>query len=78
MVNVYLYSSVRNFVIEGTHENGENWYMTNNNQFTVDNMIDNRPIDIPKHGPKLLNVIRLKFEIYFENILRGDIIMLLI
>ena len=21
--------------IEGTDENGENWYMTNNNQFTV-------------------------------------------
>ena len=31
----YLYSSVRKFVIEGTDENGENWYMTNNNQFTV-------------------------------------------
>ena len=31
----YFYSSVRKFVIEGTDENGENWYMTNNNQFTV-------------------------------------------
>ena len=31
----YLYSSVRKFVIGGTDENGENWYMTNNNQFTV-------------------------------------------
>ena len=31
----YLYSSVRKFVIEGTDENGENWYITNNNQFTV-------------------------------------------
>ena len=31
----YLYSSVRKFIIEGTDENGENWYMTNNNQFTV-------------------------------------------
>ena len=35
MVNVYLYSSVRIFVIAGIDENGENWYMTNNNQFTV-------------------------------------------
>ena len=36
MVNVYLYSSVRYLiVIAGTDENGENWYMTNNNQFTV-------------------------------------------
>ena len=35
MVDVYLYSSVRNFVIAGTEEKGENWYMTNNNQFTV-------------------------------------------
>ena len=35
MVNVLLYSSVRNFVIAGTDENGENWYMTNSNQFTV-------------------------------------------
>ena len=36
MVNVvYLYSSVRNFIIEDTNENGENWYMTNNNEFTV-------------------------------------------
>ena len=32
---LYLYSSVRKFFIEGTDENGENWYMTNNNQFTV-------------------------------------------
>ena len=31
----YLYSSVRKFIIEGTDENGENWYTTNNNQFTV-------------------------------------------
>ena len=31
----YLYSSVGKFVNEGTDENGENWYMTNNNQFTV-------------------------------------------
>ena len=31
----YLYSSVRKFVIEGTDLNGENWYKTNNNQFTV-------------------------------------------
>ena len=31
----YLYSSVRKFVIMDTDENGENWYMTNNNQFTV-------------------------------------------
>ena len=31
----YLYSSVRNFVKEDTDENDENWYMTNNNQFTV-------------------------------------------
>ena len=30
-----LYSSVCNFVSAGTDENGENWYMTNNNQFTV-------------------------------------------
>ena len=30
-----LYSSVRKFVITDTEENGENWYMTNNNQFTV-------------------------------------------
>ena len=30
----YLYSSVRKFVIMDTDENGENWYMTNNNQFT--------------------------------------------
>ena len=37
MVNVYLYSSVRYFVIAGTDENGENWYMTKNNQFTVVN-----------------------------------------
>ena len=37
MVNVYSYSSVRNFVIAGTDENGENWYMTNNKQFTVCN-----------------------------------------
>ena len=35
MVNVYLYSSVRYFVIADTDENSENWYMTNNNQFTV-------------------------------------------
>ena len=35
MVNVYLYSSVRNFVIVGTDEHGENCYMTNNSQFTV-------------------------------------------
>ena len=32
MVNVYLYSSVRNFVVACTDEN---WYITNNNQFTV-------------------------------------------
>ena len=32
MVCVYSYSSVRNFVIVGTDEN---WYMMNNNQFTV-------------------------------------------
>ena len=32
MVNIYVYSSVRNFVIAGTDEN---WYMKNNNQFTV-------------------------------------------
>ena len=31
----YSYSSVRKFVIKGTDENGKNWYMTNNNQFTV-------------------------------------------
>ena len=31
----HLYSSVRKFVIAGTYENGENWYMTNNNQLTV-------------------------------------------
>ena len=31
----YSYSSVRKFVIEGTDENGENWYMTINNQFIV-------------------------------------------
>ena len=35
MVRVYLYSSVHNLVIVGTDENGKNWYMTNNNQFTV-------------------------------------------
>ena len=35
MVNVYSYLSVRNFVIADTDENGENWYMTNNSQFTV-------------------------------------------
>ena len=35
MVKLYLYSSVHNFVIAGTDENGENWYMTNNNQFTA-------------------------------------------
>ena len=35
MVNVYLFSSVHNFVIAGTDENGENWYMANINQFTV-------------------------------------------
>ena len=27
--------TVRKFVITDTDENGENWYMTNNNQFTV-------------------------------------------
>ena len=32
MINVYLYSSVRNFVIASTDENGEIWYMTNNKQ----------------------------------------------
>ena len=31
----YSYSSVRKFVNEGAYENGENWYMTKNNQFTV-------------------------------------------
>ena len=31
----YLYSSVRIFVIADTDENGENCYMTNNNQFAV-------------------------------------------
>ena len=35
MVNVYLYLSVPNFVIVGTDKNGENYYMTNNKQFTV-------------------------------------------
>ena len=35
MMIVYLYSSIRSFVIEGTVKNGENWYMTINNQFTV-------------------------------------------
>ena len=28
---IYIHSSVRNFVIAGTDENDENWYMTNNN-----------------------------------------------
>ena len=37
--HVYLYWSVRNFVIAGTDENGENWYMTKNNQFTVTDVI---------------------------------------
>ena len=37
----FLYSSVHKLVIEGTDKNGENWYMTNNNQFTVSNK---RPI----------------------------------
>ena len=35
MAHVYLYSSERNVVIAGTDNNGENRYMTNNNQFTV-------------------------------------------
>ena len=35
ILELELYSSVRNFVIAGTEENGENWYMTNNNQFTL-------------------------------------------
>ena len=39
------YSSVRKFVIEGTDENGKNWYMTNNNQFTVPPMIRSWDID---------------------------------
>ena len=43
MVKVYLYSSVRNFVIAGTDENGENWYMTNINQFTVSYSDGNNP-----------------------------------
>ena len=30
-----LYSSVLKFVIVDTDENGEYWYVTNNNQFTV-------------------------------------------
>ena len=30
-----LYSSVHKFVITDTDENDENWYMMNNNQFTV-------------------------------------------
>ena len=36
----YSYSSVRKFVIEDTDENGENWYVTINNQFTVSKMSD--------------------------------------
>ena len=31
----FSYSPVREFVISDTDENGENWYMANNNQFTV-------------------------------------------
>ena len=31
----YFYLSVRKFVIAGTKENGENWYIMNKNQFTV-------------------------------------------
>ena len=30
-----MYSSVRNFVIAATDENGKNRYITNNNQFTA-------------------------------------------
>ena len=44
MVHVHLYSSVHNFVIVpfvGTDKNGENWYMTNNKQFTVSDTIIN-------------------------------------
>ena len=32
---MYLYLSICNFVTEGTDGNGENWYVTNNNQITV-------------------------------------------
>ena len=35
----FLYSSVYKFVMEDTDENGENWYMTNNKQFTVCSML---------------------------------------
>ena len=40
----YSYSSVCKFVIGGTDENGENWDMTNDNQFTVSdrNVIDDK------------------------------------
>ena len=31
----YENSSDRKFVISGIDENGENWYITNNNKFTV-------------------------------------------
>ena len=56
---MYAYSSVRKFVIEGTDENGENWYMTNNNQFTVLHMIFVMNLVYSKmSGKKDLGIIR--------------------
>ena len=63
----HLFSSVHKFAIAGTDENGENWYMTNDKQFTVAKVADTA-LSTNQTKPKLVISRKLyKYAVWPEH-----------
>ena len=68
----YLYSSVRKFVITDT---GENWYMTNNNQFTVFNLPYSGKFSLGSYFRDFANCIRSRENKNRNNLFQQKFIL---